>query len=109
MTKPTEELDANCPHCHKPLGIEAVSKLMKASRFSFTMKPQPGEFLAAATVGGCIESLGELMDASGEAMGVKSRTIVDGMSYGEDGTIKVEFLITRVATPGEEADGDERG
>lgn len=90
-------MDADCPHCHKPLGIEAVSRLMGESRFSFTMQPQPGEFLSAETVGGCIENLGKLMDASGEALGVKSRTVVEGMSYAEDGKITVNFLITRLA------------
>ena len=87
--------DVNCPHCDKPIGIDAVSELLGQSRFSFTIKPEPGNMLSAKAVGGCIENLGELMDASAEAFGAKSLTVVEGMDYAEDGTITVKFLITR--------------
>ena len=89
-----------CPHCQKPLGIEAVSKLMSESRFSFTMQPKEGELLSAGTVGGCIEDIAKLMDASAKDFGAKSRTVVEAISSEPDGTIKVDFLITRVAKTG---------
>lgn len=92
--------DVNCPHCYKPIGMAAVSALMDQSRFSFVMKPKDGELLGADTVGGCIQNLGELMDAGAEAYGAKSRTVVEGIEYAEDGTITVNFLITRIASSG---------
>jgi hypothetical protein len=96
MMKPADKIPVACPHCSKQLGVEAVSKLMDESRFSFTMKPQEGEFLSAKSVGGIIENLGAMMDETGKAMGVKSHTVVESVAYEEGGTIKVNFLITRL-------------
>lgn len=92
----TVNQDCNCPHCGKPLGIEAVTKIMRKSRMSLNLKPEPGSFLSTRAVGGSIEQMGTLLDAVGKDLGVKSHTIVEGISTSEDGTIKVDLLITRV-------------
>lgn len=88
------ELDCNCPHCGKMIGVEAVTKIMAESRMSFTMNPEPGSFMSTKAVGGSIEQIGKMLDACGRELGVKSKTMVEHITCA-DGAITVHLLITR--------------
>lgn len=84
-----------CPKCETEL--EPVSYLTGESSLSMSIVPKDGQLLSLDTLGGCMSNMSELMTALGDKVESPTRCLVTGLSVAEDGTVKFDFLVTRVA------------
>jgi hypothetical protein len=91
-TAPKEFL---CLKCGAPQNAEMVARLAERSEMTFTLKPMPGEFMSAKSVGGSMEGVAELLRLSGKAVNVPTEVLVKSILTDEDGTIRITMLICR--------------
>lgn len=97
MTEKPDKPAPKCPRCGTDLHFDVVQQIKDESRISWVIHPkESGAMISAGTFGGTVVQFEKMMKAFSREVGVKESVLVERLSTGDDGSLRVDFLVCRI-------------